>query len=408
MLSEFITTPRTNKQLNVDRIRKELLLNTLDKKGLSDFSAYKQIFESYFNIFGGSKYINIFLVDHFLQKIIKTSKTNVFEDVETNVINYIRPFINACIRHLNKRLSTLHPDAFIVLVGGDAMRRYDINISTTSDFDTKVYVPQQFLRQKRKMAILQNLLVDELSKFVVMLNIFKNEILPSGSKVVNLPELSIEYTINTPEKQFRLRFIEKSKSLPVNLYSIDYRTKIKIVYQRLTIELPFDIPLLDLVTVSNDNYPREKVVNSLLSQVVPVASLDFLLGDLTNTYNNVELASARYWNNKSSKDMFRFRILSDIKSQLQLGSHFRFLQNDNPLNAVYQDDAWNKALYLPQVINEFITYSTNFKTMIDINRKMRKIKHKMKFDGSAPDYQDTPDTQDYIITRSQAKRLSSN
>ena len=89
--------------------------------------------------------------------------------------------------------------------------------------------------------------------------------------------------------QFRAREIKKSDLFPVDLYSIDFNTKIieyDILTKKETIKF-HTISLLDVVLQDNDNlYPYYyKIFDN-----IPVASLKFLVEDFIKTYTTDDRA----------------------------------------------------------------------------------------------------------------------
>jgi hypothetical protein len=142
MMSEFISSPRKHKGLNVDDFRKRLLLKAVESvESISTYDAYKQTLDVYVNIFGESDVFDKYLLQTLLQQMMISSNINITEQIEKQFIPVIRPYINSFLRDLDFNIMSLYEeDVFLTIVGGDAMRRYDINISNTSDFDTKLYV----------------------------------------------------------------------------------------------------------------------------------------------------------------------------------------------------------------------------------------------------------------------------
>lgn len=328
LLSEFITTPRTHKGLNIDNFRKELLFkslayvnNTIPMSQIK-YEAYKHILIIYDHIFKDSKYKNKFLIKEIIKKLILATQIDVYTDIEEALVNTIRPYVNSFLKNINFKLMSVYGDkAFLMLVGGDAMRRYDINISKTSDFDTKLYIREQSTKRRGRgkeqiKDDIHSLLIEEMSIFTTFLSSNHINILPSGQKIYNIVESDnfiVTSRILTPFNQFRLRYIKKSEDFPIDLYSIDFRTTINAQFQNANVELHVDIPFLDIVIIQDKNASIDQLISKSKSQIIPIASLNFLLKDLNNIYETPHLAAARYWNDKVTKDKYRFRILTEIK-----------------------------------------------------------------------------------------------
>jgi hypothetical protein len=404
LFSEFITISRKEKGLNVDDFRKKLLLKTIDglknsPDQLITYEAYQQVLDMYFDIFGNSKYYDHFLVHELLKEMMYWSGIDIVTELEQYLVGYIRPVVNSFLRDFSMTLSNRYgSDAYIVLVGGDAMRRYDINIAKTSDFDTKLFIDPSILLGKGKRQqkqVLHDVIVEELSKFVTYLISAKDSFLPKGNKIIPINQSSnfaIKETLNIEENQFRLRFIEKNDALPVDLYSVDFRTALQVTYKNNIFEMYVDVPFLDIIITSNNSYPYSKVVSRDKSTIVPVASLDFLLSDLERTYTTPHLAAARYWNNKKNKDEERYRLLSKKKTPT-----FNDMDVDesDELDVVVAKQAWR---YINSEANEELAaqYIKVFNEIVNENKKMGIIKHKVSFKNfvNDPDIDDIPVTDE--------------
>ncbi len=328
LFSEFIVTPRKEKGLNVDAFRKGLLLRTMQQSGRSPLEAYQAALNVYSDVFGSSKYFDPFLLRELLEKILVSLNFDITKVVEHEFIPRIRPYVNSFLRDFSESLDVmLDGDAFLVLVGGDAMRRYDANISQTSDFDTKIFVHPDYItakhnstrgssKKRAKNKMLESLIVKDMSRFVTFLIEHKHDILRDAIIKEDFisEETYVSINLNVDGNQFRLRYIEKHSELPVDLFSIDFRTIVHIDYYKNRYSIPVDIPFLDVVLTSNEGVQQRDVVNLRTKYGVPVASLDYLLKDLEKTYTTPHLAAARYWNNKKDKDEMRYKTLRAIKS----------------------------------------------------------------------------------------------
>lgn len=386
MFSEFIIYKRIEKGLNVDKYRKELLLKHLSPYiKLNDL--YFNVLDYYIGIFKDSKEYNKYIVQNIILNIFKYSNFDIVKIIEEKIINITRPFINRFIYNFSQNIEQEFQNAFFCLIGGDAMRRYDYNITKTSDYDTKLFVPLNYNKGKSK-ELLHNFIIDKMSFFIAYLITNKKDILLDfkyehyyTSKDITI---KIVYNINTlHNSQFRLRFIQKYKEFKIDLYSIDYRTiaDVFVIHnttkQEIKYNINIDIPLFDLVIVILDknllyeNQTKDDILNH--NNVINVASLDFLLNDLITTYTKRD-PSNRYFYDKNDKDKYRYNLLNNIK-------HFDMdadLSSNTKLNTLIDNNVYEHynsdlvKILQKEYINEFN------KIYLD-NKSNDIIKHKMSF-----------------------------
>ena len=89
---------------------------------------------------------NFFYTD--LQKIYALSYepiATVINQMEINIIETLRRYINRTIININNELRELNPELGLFVAGGDALRRYKNDISVTKDIDCKIYLPKVLL-----------------------------------------------------------------------------------------------------------------------------------------------------------------------------------------------------------------------------------------------------------------------
>lgn len=387
MMSEFISVPRKHKGLNVDDYRKRLLMKAITSiNAISQYEAYKRTLDAYYAIFGTSQYLDKYLMHTLLYQMMHFSNLDVDEQIEKSFIPMIRPYINSFLIDLELHCMDLYGnDVFFAIVGGDAMRRYDINISNTSDFDTKMFVNTK----KNKGKDLENMLISKLSRFVTFLNRERSRILSSKEYTYNINDteyFTVRTGLLTNEGQFRLRYIKKNASLPIDLFSLDYRTKVEVKYRNATIIMNVDIPFLDIAIISNGNaqkrYSKDDVVDIHKSRVVPIVTLDFLLNDLEKTYTMPTLAAARYWNNKIDKDTNRYRILQQIKYNGENDDRSMDIDHyDGKLDVVADEDIW-QGIDDEQNKQKGEVYAKTFKDMM---KNSKKYKYMMRFTENKED-----------------------
>jgi hypothetical protein len=261
-----------------------------------------------------------------------------------------------------------------------------------------------------------------LSRFVVYLIYNKHRFLPSNFvQIQESSDMRITYRFLLDSLQFRLRFIEQNASLGVDLLSIDFRSSVVVdmVLDGNATSFPMfvDVPFLDLVIQSNVGKSFAETRGHSKSEVVPVASLKFLLKDLERTYTKAPLAAARYWNNKNSKDEARYKKLRDIQresehdageiehdagaSEIFTESESEALdsetfsdtessvsmmdidresvtQNPNPLDVEAPPEVW-KSFTDSEVESNADAYNKIFLELVEQERSRDVVKHKMDF-----------------------------
>lgn len=405
MFSEFIIYKRIEKGLNVDKYRKELLLKHLSPYiKLNDL--YFNVLDYYIGIFKDSKEYNKYIVQNIILNIFKYSNFDIVKIIEEKIINITRPFINRFIYNFSQNIEQEFQNAFFCLIGGDAMRRYDYNITKTSDYDTKLFVPLNYNKGKSK-ELLHNFIIDKMSFFIAYLITNKKDILLDfkyehyyTSKDITI---KIVYNINTlHNSQFRLRFIQKYKEFKIDLYSIDYRTIADVFVthnttkQEIKYNINIDIPLFDLVIVILDknllyeNQTKDDILNH--NNVINVASLDFLLNDLITTYTKRD-PSNRYFYDKNDKDKYRYNLLNNIKHfdmDVELSSNTKLnTLIDNNVYEHYNSDLVK--ILQKEYINEFN------KIYLD-NKSNDIIKHKMSFNFGVSNISQYDSQNDSIMT----------
>ena len=291
---------------------------------------------------------NIYLFNDLITKVLKSKPelNNYITSMEVKIIECLRPYVNETISVINEKIKMIQfmplfrgnpplegkDNSGIFVVGGDAIRRYDYDGSLTKDIDSKIYIPTDInldaVEENNKL--INECITLELFKLASYLNINKNNIFTS----IPINELINQFE-NNPQHDFKCnikfelvssepnmlnyRFRQSPKTtFPVDLYSLDYRCVIHFQFQYKD-EEPFDgyynsdISFIDVVLQqSGENYYKKYAV---ISNNLPISSLDFLLDDLTNTYNNDMSSLLRFLNGKSTKDYDRFLLLQNIKKK---------------------------------------------------------------------------------------------
>lgn len=309
--------------LNIERLRQNYLIQKI-KKRKNPFDAINNIFgdvKSYyityfenfrcFNPFFIEK-IDILLVEHNLYKY-----STFVDTIDKYFMTLFRPAINSFIVDLNEELYRKHK-VKLFIAGGDAMRRYNYDISFTSDIDCKLHIKNADGGANAKESIssivlqhvvkLRNYL--EENKTIVLADIIseRNRGLEVFRHDHDNNEIRIDVLLNKADsndyQQFRVRDNKKNDAMPVDLFSIDFRYNISYYnFGRLFNQFKHLVSILDVVIIDDKDYKPDDIesVNG-----VAYASKTFLLKDFETTYNNEDMALGRISNDKTKKDIQRY------------------------------------------------------------------------------------------------------
>jgi len=336
--------------LNIDDYRQKIFFKTNLKNNNNNISEYlKKINENYKKVFKEGTLNNYFIEKiSDLITIYSIDGYDIFIDfIEKWFISIFRPAINSFIIEINKELYNKY-NIILFIAGGDAMRRYDNNISFTKDIDTKLFIGQInkeeiFKIVAKHIVKLRNYLEENFINFLTIDTIEYNK---EGEKIlkrinysnetinfyyINKKGEAYEYNINLkiknnipPQQQFRVREIKKSNLFPVDLYSIDFQTVItskNILYPNDISIKKINISLLDVVI-------QEEIFETNLYTIVdniPVSSLEYLIKDLEKTYSIPDRALARIFSGKYKKDIIRYNRLYELYEN-------KIKRNDNKEN----------------------------------------------------------------------------
>lgn len=403
VFSQFIKSPRTDKGINVDVLRDYYIKRVVQQETNLSTLLYRTA-DKYKEIFGNSqRYHKDFLDYLYMKAVYKLHEQEHHYDVEKyytfNVMETLRPMINSCVVLFSNVLKATYQDnqTLLLLVGGDAMRRYKDDITTTSDIDTKLYYDKHMKRTQKEQ--LTNLILAFMSLFVTVLNFsyevnlddfYKLESNQSKSPyTIFLPKLNqyttnhaIDHTINKTRdiNHFRVRYIEESCEFPVDLFSIDLSIPVivrihKNTPQQQEFRSHITVPVFDMVLQKNDGSVNtiDSIHNNNQQQsVVPVASLHFLKKDLDNTYSNVKKTRMRFNNDKVEKDKKRLDELYQLDQTDYSPTLDRLfedkdvvLDNRNDIRRLIKRDA--------------TVYLKKLKGVISKNHKRQVLKHKIPF-----------------------------
>lgn len=399
--SNFMMHGRPEKGLNVDAYRNEFMERMVVASGDTRHGVYYRIAESYRKIFqvdmaSAHKYDKSdvsFLRNMYKKALLAYHKKLYKYDIEEYytfvLIEKLRPAINTFLVYLANFLKARYGTygAHLVTVGGDAMRRYIPDVTTTSDIDTKVY------HSKRNAKGLFEVLV----AFVVLLTkllehnyafdmrdayVYTNDITVGASRsqyTMGLPRIKLRTTDSSDPQSgsnlFRVRIIEESSAFPVNLLSVDANIPVSVQMEGgVSFESRLVIPIFDLVMqVTKESQLPEADVHRYGDGGVPVASKAFLLQDIENTYSERSLAALRFFGFKREKDEKRFKRLSQVPEgfyddrldRVRLPAVGHILESTGTLRRDLMENSQK--------------YRCRLKNLIVSNHRSKFYKHKMPF-----------------------------
>jgi hypothetical protein len=423
MFSMLIDQSRVKeKGLDVDLYRDNLI-----KCYLKSHKTHAVFIDKIIQIYRGSFPLNIpfyqenlskLYIDNILRhhKELTNSPTDLKEQITLVVIEALRPMINTCIlliqQVLNAKPHKSKYDAYIVMVGGDAMRRYEPNITITNDIDTKIYYNGTNSKQFLELILSCTILCTKLLEYTTVYDVQKSySYKPSAKNIMynsstNAASLNKNYTVSwrsiktsngedldenalnsKGNNLFRPRFIEESDSFPVNLFSIDMCVPIEVNIENQTYTSKLTIPVLDIVVQKRTKTQTEREditfmelnlppINKV-STKFPNASLSFLIKDLEKTYSIEDTACARFVNLKNEKDKGRLETLRRIQNTSK-NSY------DSKLNNIFR--TFNRVHAFTKERNEgndlaavIKNYRKQMKYKMTANKRKHIYKHKLPF-----------------------------
>jgi hypothetical protein len=363
--------------LNIDKYRQSIFI----KHSRNFMQVFQDLLKIYITIFWHKKTYDIYFIEKIFN-ILKKHSSFYYEEfisfAEKWFISKFRSSINSFILEINKDLEPFETVLFVA--GGDAMRRYDYDISFTKDIDTKLYINNakypEYLQVKvnniervhnamkqakeeveedppllgrtaihfhqieeaqnrarilEEKKIIKEEIINIIVKHIVKLRNFLEENLESlltmSKPIMYKSDSTYNYSIFTSNvldkrkainQRFRTREIRKSAKFPVNLYSIDFRTYLIQSDKGANIVriVPHDISILDVVLQDGENDDYFPEYHQNFDNI-PVASVSFLLNDFKKTYTDKERTLARILSDKYTKDIERQKKLHYIYHNLQ-------------------------------------------------------------------------------------------
>lgn len=363
--------------LNIDKYRQSIFI----KHTKNFMQLFQELLKTYIRLFWHKKIYDIYFIEKIFN-ILKKHSSFYYEEfisfAEKWFISKFRPSINSFILEINKDLEPFETVLFVA--GGDAMRRYDYDISFTKDIDTKLYINNakypEYLQVKvnniervhnamkqakeeveedlpllgrtaihfekieeaqnrakilEEKKIIKEEIINIIVKHIVKLRNFLEENLESllsiSNPIVYKSDSTYNYSIFTSNvldkrkainQRFRTREIRRNETFPVDLYSIDFRTYLIQSDKDGNISriVSHDISILDVVLQDGENDDYFPEYHQNFDNI-PVASVSFLLTDFQKTYTDQERTLARILSDKYVKDIERQKKLYYIYHNLQ-------------------------------------------------------------------------------------------
>ena len=422
MFSMLIDQSRVKeKGLDVDLYRDNLI-----KCYLKSHKTHSVFIDKIIQLYQGSFPLNIPFYQENLSKLyidnifrhhqeLADSKTNLKEQITIVVIEALRPMINTCIlliqQVLNAKINESY-GAYIVMVGGDAMRRYEPNITITNDIDTKIFYNGNNTKKFLELILSCTILSTKLFEYTTVYDVKKSYSYKPSANIrhnsyskTNATSLNKSYriswesiktsngadldeiTLNSKGNNlFRPRFIEESDSFPVNLFSIDMCVPIEVNIENQIYTSKLTIPVLDIVVQKKIPTQNKKDDITFMdlnpkNQSSPIkfpnASLSFLIKDLEKTYSNEDTSCARFLNLKNEKDRIRLETLRQKQSETSPYHNTELNTIFIAFNKVHAfTKKCNEGCDLPAVIN---VYRKQMKYKMTTNKRKRIYKHKLPF-----------------------------
>lgn len=330
---ETITRGRTEKVINVDKLRRNLFDRIVKKIGgaVERNTEIDEKIETFWLLFhdtprwGKYKYV----LDNMFKAKVTQLNPDLFDDIESKVLNMCGDNLDAFLRYLNESMSKrFKGKTCLFKVGGSALQYYlGKEQVRTSDMDAKLLYTtnvKQFTEKNRRE------LYGKIAQEIAVL----------GSLLTDQDWTALESTIEVGdgivcrvgyELRFRPRYLSRDD---FDLFSLDCRVKLEfktsslmngIVYENNRhfwwdyvssngiYEYYFDIAMLDVVLAESDEVSKCGQIRTVVNGV-PYASKIFLRDDFNKTYNNLAKARMRDFSGKREKDRTRYELLiqSDV------------------------------------------------------------------------------------------------
>ena len=296
------------------------------------------------------------------------------DNIESDLMIIFRKYINSIIMYINYELknnsyfNSKSTTIDLVIVGGDAMRRFGIG-DKTKDIDCKIFYDSSSFDDKN---LLIDFIIEKLSKVSIALSLKKDLIFYNDNKKFFNDDIYIEFIDNIINNlSYRLRYINKMMNVNVDLFTIDYRYKLYIKDFQFKLDnniikipkfnIKYDLGILDIVlhdinhnvgvikyNIDNESNIRVSYYSAIENDLLHYLDLEYLKNDLKKiTYgDNINNTILRYANKKTSKDKIRYDLINNI---LNYGNNY--------FEILFQNTSFKKNL---NKLNEYDMYFFNY------------------------------------------------
>ena len=334
---------------------------------LEHFLTYDPLVMSYQQYVSLYEHTQLYDQDVYQSLVIKYCRvkekdvSDALDTIETYLVERFRPYINSCIRCMNRYLRSYGgQQSYAFIAGGDAFERY-IPTGTSKDIDIKVVYEQG--DYKKVYRIVVDVCADLIDKLEIEINKTKQETITFTDRV----------HFQTNNIICRLRHLDDTK-FPVNLLSVDIRCYIDIQDLRYK----HNLALLDVVFVENGKHEsiHKKEMTIAFENELLIASPKFLTLDLFTMYSTADKMILRWNNHKTEKDKKRYNNILKITETFE---PYTFIHNSrNRANIKRLNVFIPETLYNCAVSPYGAQYSDLFQTL-HADQKMMKSKHKIPF-----------------------------
>lgn len=360
----MIQADRQEKEINVDKIRREKLLQMFY---VNDEVVFFEL-KLYENTFDGSLFFDDFVIYTMLESYANLKIPNFTNISQSFFVEYYRPYLNAIIAEFNQEIQRQGLNSICFVAGGDAFRRFIPGAETmTADIDAKIY----YTHEKDRASLIK-IACKICSKYIIEFNKHSYE---KNKYTILKDKHLIENVFSFGNfSKTRLRAILKSGDhWPVDLVSIDYRYRTNLLER--TMELSYG--LLDLAILKVDSIRKDDYILNPVNQFA-YASRQFLKHDLEVTlYQNPALRKVREFVGKLEKNQRRLSQISSNEFNNSMHDTLNtvvFLQNNNVENQENAKQYYN--IFIKQFIrgNSIMKNKDRIKYPFSIRKMLTKLK----------------------------------
>jgi len=301
--------------LNIAKLRENIYI----KYYLDTPTKYIHFFKTVLDVYK-KNYKSTYLI--FIQKInenIINTKYPYFSN-HINIINRyyiakIRPIINSTILNINNELHKYNTSIFIK--GGDSLRRYNKDISFTSDIDVRLYYNNNYDN-------ITKIIINNLFKLRCYIEDNKN-IIFNDKYLFKLKKNNIEITIenikDNTQNLITKHSLKSDKNGLFDLYTIaiEYFIHINdISNQKKPINLYKSYTLLPILDISCQENKEDFNKYYKIIDRIPIATVDYLINDIENIYIDNPNLVYRIVEDKIEKDLKRYNFLIDYYNSVYI------------------------------------------------------------------------------------------